>query len=121
MRKSIYIVEDNHDIGYILQYFLSEEGFEAELFDTVAALNIGLGSKIPDLFLLDVMLPDGNGLEVCNRIKQDAKMKHKPVLIMSAHLKVDDEKLVAAADEFIAKPFDLFKILDRVKLFLHAA
>jgi DNA-binding response OmpR family regulator len=120
-KKSIYIVEDNKDIGFILQYFLSDEGFDVELFETVADFHARLLTKIPDLFLLDVMLPDGDGLEVCSKIKHGSTYKEKPVLVMSAHLPTDFEKEESCADSFIAKPFDLFVILNRVNEFLAAA
>ncbi len=114
-------MEDNKDIGYILQYFLNDEGFDVELFETVADFHTGLAKKVPDLFLLDVMLPDGDGLEVCSEIKHDAVCKEKPVLIMSAHLPSEIVKKESCADSFIAKPFDLFVILNRVNKFLPAA
>ncbi|MGY4385847.1 DNA-binding response OmpR family regulator [Pedobacter sp. UYP24] len=120
-KKSIYIVEDNKDIGFILQYFLNDEGFDVELFETVASFNSRLSKKIPDLFLLDVMLPDGDGLEVCSEIKHQEALKEKPVLIMSAHLPSDLVKRESCADSFIAKPFDLFVILNKVNKFLRAA
>lgn len=120
-KKSIYIVEDNKDIGFILQYFLSDEGFDVELFETVADFHTGLLSKVPDLFLLDVMLPDGDGLDVCSEIKHASRYKEKPVLVMSAHLPSEFEKKESCADSFIAKPFDLFVILNRVNQFLPAA
>lgn len=114
-------MEDNKDIGFILQYFLSDEGFDVELFETVADFNARLVSKIPDLFLLDVMLPDGDGLDVCSKIKHLSNYKEKPVLVMSAHLPSDFEREESCADSFIAKPFDLFMILNRVNHFLTAA
>jgi DNA-binding response OmpR family regulator len=120
-KKSIYIVEDNKDIGFILQYFLSDEGFDVELFETIAAFHTRLETKVPDLFLLDVMLPDGDGLDVCSQIKHFSTYKEKPVLVMSAHLPTDFEKKESLADSFIAKPFDLFVILNRVNQFLAAA
>ncbi len=120
-KKSIYIVEDNKDIGFILQYFLNEEGFDVELFETVASFNSRLLIKVPDLFLLDVMLPDGDGLEVCSEIKHREILKEKPVLIMSAHLPSDFVKKQSCADCFVAKPFDLFVILNRVNELLQAA
>ncbi|MHA4895859.1 response regulator transcription factor [Pedobacter sp. PWIIR3] len=120
-KKSIYIVEDNKDIGFILQYFLNDEGFDVELFETVASFHSRLQSKAPDLFLLDVMLPDGDGLEICSEIKHHDSLKQKPVLIMSAHLPSEFVKRESCADSFIAKPFDLFVILNRVNQLLPAA
>lgn len=120
-KKSIYIVEDNKDIGFILQYFLSDEGFDVELFETVAAFQARLASKAPDLFLLDVMLPDGDGLDVCTELKHCTSYDGKPVLVMSAHLPSEFNERDSCADSFIAKPFDLFVILSRVNQFLPAA
>ncbi|MBC7565485.1 MAG: response regulator transcription factor [Pedobacter sp.] len=120
-KKSIYIVEDNKDIGFILKYFLSDEGFDVELFETSAAFHTRLLLKVPDLFLLDVMLPDGDGLEICSEIKHDSCYKEKPVLLMSAHLPSEFERSKSCANSFIAKPFDLFVILNRVNEFLPAA
>jgi DNA-binding response OmpR family regulator len=120
-KKSIYIVEDNRDIGFILQYFLSDEGFDVELFENIADFQKGLTTKIPDLFLLDVMLPDGDGLKVCSEIKNDSFYKEKPVLLMSAHLPSEFDERDSCADSFIPKPFDLFVILNRVNHFLTAA
>ncbi|MEJ7559587.1 MAG: response regulator [Pedobacter sp.] len=120
-KKSIYIVEDNKDIGFVLQYFLSDEGFDVELFETVADFHTRLLSKIPDLFLLDVMLPDGDGLNVCSKIKHHSSYREKPVLVMSAHLPSEFEKTKSCADSFIPKPFDLTVILNLVNHFLSAA
>ena len=120
-KKSIYIVEDNKDIGFILQYFLTEEGFDVELFENVASFHTRLLTKIPDLFLLDVMLPDGDGLKVCSEIKHFSSYKEKPVLVMSAHLPTEFDHFDSCADSFISKPFDLFVILNRVNQFLPAA
>ena len=120
-KKSIYIVEDNKDIGFILQYFLTEEGFDVELFENVSSFHKRLLTKIPDLFLLDVMLPDGDGLKVCSEIKHFSSYKEKPVLVMSAHLPTEFDHSDSCADSFISKPFDLFVILNRVNQFLPAA
>lgn len=117
MKKSIYIMEDNKDIGYILQYFLNDEGFDVSLFETVADFNCGLLKKIPDLFLLDVMLPDGDGLAVCDELKHKAESMDKPVLMMSAH-KEPNQNEGSCADEFIPKPFDIFLVLNRINNFL---
>ncbi|TDQ11083.1 response regulator transcription factor [Pedobacter metabolipauper] len=121
MKKCIYIVEDNEDIGYILQYYLSEEGFDVHLFETVSAFNKAVNKTLPDLFLLDVRLPDGDGLEVCAAIKNREKSGKIPVLMMSAHFPEDLMRKKSCADGFLPKPFDLSIMLEKVNQFLPAA
>jgi DNA-binding response OmpR family regulator len=112
--KNIYIVEDNEDIGYILDYFLQEEGFNVSLFPTVSAFKIIYNQKLPDLFLLDVMLPDGDGLALCNEIKESDRSAHLPVLVMSAHAPAEKMSKDTCADGFIMKPFDLDNVLNQI-------
>ncbi|TDQ11777.1 response regulator transcription factor [Pedobacter metabolipauper] len=121
MKKSIYIVEDNKDIGYILQYFLSDEGFDVYLFETVSEFYDALSTKVPDLFMVDVMLPDGDGLVVCENIKNIPECMKKPVIMMSANFPAELIRQASCADDFIPKPFDLFQILKRVNDFLEVA
>lgn len=119
-KPNIFVIEDNEDIGYILDYYLKEEGFNVQLFTTVAEFLEIFKTQIPDIFLLDVMLPDGNGLEVCDQIKHDPRTSDLPVLIMSAHAK-NEEKEDCEAEEFIEKPFDLSFLLKKIRQHLHDA
>lgn len=114
MRKTIYIVEDNTDIGYILSYFLDEEGFNVNLFETIADFHAAINHKLPDLCLLDVMLPDGDGIQLCDQIKHNHRSANVPVLIMSAHAPARLISKHSCANGFIEKPFDLDVVLDRI-------
>ncbi|MES2456297.1 MAG: response regulator [Bacteroidota bacterium] len=67
----IWILEDDADIGFVLEYFLNEEGFETKLFPSAVGFRQAVGLGLPDLFLMDVMLPDGNGVDLCSELKQD--------------------------------------------------
>lgn len=119
-KQRIYIVEDNSDIGFILELFLNEEGFAVKVLSTAKEFNNALKKGMPDLFLLDVMLPDGNGIDICHRLKNDPRSKRLPILIMSAQANQDAAKN-CEAEEFIAKPFDLFILLRKIKQCLSAA
>lgn len=66
MAVTVFVVEDNEDIGYILEYYLGEEGFDVHLFPTISAFKEVFPAVMPKFFLLDVMLPDGNGIALCN-------------------------------------------------------
>lgn len=116
----IFVVEDNADIGFILDYYLSEEGFDVRLFPTVAEFSTTFAVETPDIILMDVMLPDGNGLELCERIKHDPRTADLPVLIMSAHASMSNNTN-CPAEEFIPKPFDLEFLLNKIRRHLPAA
>ncbi|SHG43510.1 response regulator transcription factor [Pedobacter caeni] len=118
MGNRIYIVEDDKDISFILDYFLREEGFNVSVFGTVSDFKNAIKTAVPDLFLLDVMLPDGDGITVCNQVKADPKTSYLPVIMMSAHV-MDDSKIDCPAEEFIPKPFDLDRLLMRINYHLH--
>lgn len=115
MKKRIHVLEDDKDIAFIIEFLLKDEGYEIQVSSTFKELKEKLIDSIPDLFILDVMLPDGNGLEICRDLKDDPFTKHIPVILMSAN--VNNEKLSAASspDDYISKPFDLDYIESRIK------
>lgn len=108
MAKHIHIVEDDEDIRYIIGYILADIGYEIILSETIADFReqIKTGEQ-PDLILLDVMLPDGNGLDLCLELKKSPGTAHIPIVIMSAHATQDYVLKLACAEDFISKPFDL--------------
>ncbi len=115
MKKRIHILEDDKDIGYIIEFLLKDEGYELQLSSTFKEMKEKLTDSIPDLFILDVMLPDGNGIEICHDLKNDMFTKHIPVIVMSANFKNKKNSEMAAPDDFISKPFDLDDIETRIK------
>ncbi|ALL06888.1 hypothetical protein AQ505_16170 [Pedobacter sp. PACM 27299] len=119
-RPEIYVLEDNHDIGFILEYVLTEEGFKVKLLSSAAEFTEAFNLALPDIFLLDVMLPDGNGIALCDQIKKDLRSKQLPVLIMSANADITASQ-TCHADEFIPKPFDLSDLINKIKHHLPAA
>ncbi|MET1055668.1 MAG: response regulator [Pedobacter sp.] len=116
MGKRILIVEDDEDIRYIICYLLVEMGYEVRLADSISDYRQQQSENPePDLLLLDVKLPDGNGLDLCLEIKKSPATRHIPVLIMSAHATEHQVVKQACADEFLGKPFDLDDLTDLVK------
>jgi len=107
MKKYIHVVEDNEDIRYIVEFFLMDFDYEVQLSANVKEFTDSLKGPLPDLYLVDVMLPDGNGLEICNYIKHHSDTRHIPVIIMSAHSNESEIRKESLADDFISKPFDL--------------
>lgn len=111
MKREITILEDDQDIREICTFLFDSEGYTVHGYETVAAFN--RSTIIPDLYLLDIRLPDGNGLEVCQRLKSNPQYASVPVIMMSAHLGRYDMKENCSAQEFIEKPFQINYLLER--------
>jgi two-component system phosphate regulon response regulator PhoB len=116
----ILIIDDEEDLASNLSYRLNKEGFQSEY-----ALNgtdglILLKTLVPDLVLLDVMLPDYSGLEICRQIKADPAFIHTPVIMVSARGEEIDRVMgfEVGADDYVLKPFSIRELLLRLKAIL---
>lgn len=117
MRK-IYLVEDDENIREVLEIVLSSENYDVQSFSTVGAFAERDTTVAPDLYIFDVMLPDGSGIDLCDAIKNDVHNKNVPVIIMSAHAQLKDIANSCHPDDFIPKPFDIDQLLLRVRKIL---
>jgi two-component system phosphate regulon response regulator PhoB len=117
MLANILLVEDEKSIVTLIKYNLEKEGFKVFCSETGEdALKI-IKEKTPDLVILDWMLPDTSGIDVCRQIKIDKKLKNIPVLILTAKGEPDDKikGLEVGADDYVTKPFNNKELLLRVK------
>ncbi len=116
MAKRILAVEDEPDILECLEIILSTSGY----FVDTSLTSLGIEQKItdfkPDLIILDIMLGACDGREICKAIKSNSKLKHIPIIMLSAHPDVVNSVSAYGANDFIAKPFDLNDLLYRVKI-----
>lgn len=119
MRKSIFILEDDEDIRTIITLLLDEKSYLVSTFPTAKAFKNGMIDTHPDMIILDVMLPDGNGLDICKLLKQEKDTQDIPILMMSAHTHSADIKATCGAEDFINKPFDIHDFVKRVDLQLN--
>ncbi|WP_312900879.1 response regulator transcription factor [Chryseobacterium taichungense] len=113
--KTIFILEDETGIRDALQLLLSFEDYDVRSFSTVEAFNNRDRSVVPDIFILDVMMPDGSGIDVCNELKSQPETANTPVMIMSAHAKDHEVTSRCNADEFVSKPFDIDAVLLQIE------
>ncbi|MGA9651605.1 response regulator transcription factor [Pedobacter sp.] len=113
-KKRIHILEDDQEIRNVIEILLKEEGFELQLSSTFSELKKNIQDAMPDLFLLDVMLPDGNGAEICEDLKTDIFTKHIPIIVMSAQNNSEQKAIDAFDDDYISKPFDIDEVLKRI-------
>lgn len=119
-KQKVLIVDDEKDIVKLLEYNLKKEGFAAvSAFDGAQALEKA-ESEHPDLILLDVMLPEVDGLEVCKQLKKDPATRSIPVIMLTARSQETDKVigLELGADDYVTKPFGVRELLARVKALL---
>lgn len=116
----IYIVEDDGDIREIESYALKCGGFEVREFECAKDLYRGIEEKAPDLFLLDVMLPDEDGLQILTKLREHPQTKDIPIILVTAKSSEIDKVrgLDTGADDYITKPFGIMELLSRVKALL---
>jgi two-component system phosphate regulon response regulator PhoB len=117
MLANVLLVEDEKSIITLIKYNLEKEGFKVFCAETgEEALKI-IKEKTFDVVILDWMLPDVSGIEVCRQIKKDKKLKNIPVLILTAKGEPDDKikGLEVGADDYVTKPFNNKELLLRIK------
>jgi len=120
MSKKILIVEDDKDIARLLKHYLEKESYQTEVVHT-GALGLENALKItPDLVILDLMLPEMDGLEVCKELRRNSKTSEIPIIILTAKGEETDKivGLELGADDYITKPFSPKEVLARVKALL---
>ena len=119
MPKTILIVEDNELNLKLFQDLLEAHGFETlQTKDGREALKMAL-EHLPDLIIMDIQLPEVSGLEVTSWIKNDDKIKHIPIIAVTAFaMKGDEEKMrEGGCEAYIAKPISVTKFIETVKTF----
>ena len=119
-RVNILVIDDESDLVELLKYNLAKEGYNVEFaFNGFDGIKIAEVVK-PDIIILDLMLPDINGYEVCKRMKQNSRLSGVPVIFLSAKQEEVDKILgfEAGAEDYIIKPFSVNELLARVRAIL---
>ncbi|MGN0522471.1 MAG: response regulator transcription factor [Eubacterium sp.] len=119
-KQLVYIVEDDISIRELEMYALKNSEFEVDGFDDGKSLFSALEQKLPSIILLDIMLPDGDGLELLTKIRSSAQYGNIPVIMVTAKTsEIDAVKgLDMGADDYITKPFGVMELVSRVKAVL---
>lgn len=116
----IYIVEDDAEIRELEVYALKSSGFESKSFDSGKNLDEEIKVQVPDLFILDIMLPGEDGLSILKRLRAQESTKNVPIIMLTAKSsELDKVKgLDLGADDYIAKPFGILEFVSRVRALL---
>jgi len=119
----VLIVDDEDDILALLAYNFKREGFEVELArDGVEALETAARWQ-PDVIILDIMMPNMDGIEVCRRIRRDARLRTTPILMLTARTEEEDQiqGLEIGADMYVGKPVSVPVLLSQTRALLRGA
>lgn len=116
----IYLVEDDDNIRKLVSYALCKEGFDIKEFSSPIEFWDEIKNTIPKLILLDIMLPDEDGLSVLKHLREKSKTKDIPVIMLTAKGSEFDKVtgLDMGADDYIAKPFGMTELISRIRAVL---
>lgn len=114
----VLVVDDDPEIVTFLSTLLELEGIESSVATSAAAALEQLQQGRPDLVLLDIAMPDRDGIDLCRELKSDPRLAEVPVFVVSARPGKDvvDRALAAGAEEFIRKPFENAELISRIRV-----
>ncbi|RJR18739.1 MAG: DNA-binding response regulator [Nitrospiraceae bacterium] len=121
MNNRILAVDDDKDILKVVKANLELHGYEVDTAENWEAAQEKLSVRPPELVLLDVMLPDGDGMEICRDLRKD--FPEMPIIMLTARDKVSDKVfgLESGADDYVVKPFETLELVARIKACLRRA
>ncbi len=120
MNKLIAVIDDEPDILELISLHLTKSNFKVKKFLNAESFFKFLSSKIPDLIILDLMLPDLDGIEVCKYLKSNQEFSSIPIIMLTARVSETDKVLglELGADDYVTKPFSPRELVARVKAVL---
>ncbi|MCD8036096.1 MAG: response regulator transcription factor [Clostridiales bacterium] len=119
----IYLLEDDESIRNFVEYALNNTGLESEGFEKPSDFWRSVDKKIPELVILDVMLPEEDGLEVLKKLRNRADTRKVPVIMLTAKSSEYDKVigLDSGADDYVSKPFGMMELISRIKALMRRA
>ncbi|MDX1641943.1 MAG: response regulator transcription factor [Balneolaceae bacterium] len=119
-KQTILVVDDEQDLLDLIEYNLRQEGFNVLKAENGKDGIQMAKEHMPDLVLLDIMMPQMDGIEVCDRMREDSTLSHIPIIFLTARSdeKTEIEGLNKGADDFITKPISTSKLISRIKAVL---
>lgn len=119
----IYLVEDDDNIRKLVSYALTKEGYEVKGFEQPHSFWEELKTNLPDLIILDIMLPEEDGLSILKKIRKNERTEDLPIIMLTAKDSEFDKVtgLDSGADDYISKPFGMTELISRVKALLRRA
>ena len=119
----IYLLEDDGGIRNFVLYALRSSGFEAEGFEAPSVFRRAMAERLPELLLLDIMLPEEDGISILKKLREDPSTRRLPVILLTAKTTEFDKVtgLDSGADDYITKPFGALELISRINALLRRA
>ncbi len=116
----IYLVEDDHSIRELVLYTLNNNGMESAGFETPGEFWAAMEHQTPNLIMLDIMLPEEDGISILKKLRADPKTERLPIMLLTAKSTEYDKVigLDSGADDYVTKPFGMMELLSRIKALL---
>jgi len=120
LSQSVFLLEDDADISRLVKHHLEAAGFDVRVYGTPGQLMPDAERSLPAIFLLDIMVPGGDGLDVCRRLRSHPALSIVPIIFLTARAGENDRVLglELGADDYITKPFATRELVARVKAVL---
>jgi two-component system phosphate regulon response regulator PhoB len=120
LSQTIFVLEDEADISRLVKYHLESAGFVVRPYYAVGSILSDAERQPPSLFLLDIMVPGGDGMDLCRRLRQNPTLSMVPIIFLTARAAENDrvQGLELGADDYITKPFATRELVARVKAVL---
>jgi len=118
--QAVFVLEDDVDISRLVQYQLERAGFTVRAYPAIGSIVQDAERLKPSLFLLDVMVPGGDGMDLCRRLRQNPVLSGVPIIFLTARAAENDrvQGLELGADDYITKPFGTRELVARVRAVL---
>ena len=118
--ETVFVLEDDGDISRLVQYHLEAAGYSVRIFAATTHVISDAERQAPSLFLLDIMVPGGDGLDLCRKLRQHPGLSTIPIIFLTARAAENDRVLglEMGADDYITKPFGTRELVARVKAVL---
>ncbi len=123
MSKRILLVDDEPSILLSLEFLMEQQGYDVQTATDGDEALQAMSEKLPDLILLDIMMPKRDGFEVCQTIRANPEWKETKIILLTAKgREVDQEKgLALGADDYVTKPFATQELVKKVKMVLESS
>lgn len=120
MNQTVFVLEDDADISRLVRHHLEAAGFQVRLYGSIGSIVQDAERKPPAIFMLDIMVPGGDGLDLCRRLRQNPTLSAVPLVFLTARASENDRVLGLdlGADDYITKPFSPREVVARIKAVL---
>lgn len=120
LRSAVLVVEDETDVRKLIEYNLARHGWLVREATSVASAQESLAAALPDLIILDVLLPDGSGFDLCRKLRQAHRTCDIPIVFVTASGEPSDreEGMAAGACDYITKPFAISELTTKINTHL---